>query len=92
LTVNYEAPSGLVLTQISKTNGEPVPGCSFDDCIPLQGDEVRGTARWKRRKSLRGLLGKPLRIEFKLRDARLYAVRLDCQFWYTGTKKPIERP
>lgn len=92
LTVNYEAPSGFVEVQVSRPDGEPVPGCRFKDCIPLQGDQVRGAVRWKRRKSLRGLLGKPVRIEFRLRDARLYAVRLDCQLWHTGTKEPIERP
>jgi hypothetical protein len=91
LKLNYVAPTGQVLVQLSATDGKPLPGFAFEDCVPLTGDRLRGRVRWKRRRTLRRALGKPLRVEIRMRDARLYALRLDCGLWYTGTKEPIDR-
>lgn len=91
LRLNYQAPAGRVLVQLSSPDWKPIPGFSFDDCMPLVGDEVRGKVRWKRRSNVKKLVGRPLRVEVKLLDARLYAVCLDCGLWYTCTKEPMDR-
>jgi hypothetical protein len=90
LKLNYLAPTGEVLVQLSARDGKALPGFSFEDCVPLTGDKVRARVQWKRRKNLKSVLGKPLRVEIKMRDARLYALRLDCGLWYTATKCPVE--
>ena len=82
LTVNYHAPVGQVLVQVTNSKRKPLPGYSFSDCIPLTGDKIHGNVRWKRHKNLSNLVGKPIRIEFRLFDARIYALRLDCNLWY----------
>ena len=92
LTVNYQAPTGEVRVQIADEQGQPIPGFTFEENAPLCGDETHAKVRWKRRSSLRSLLGQAIRLQFRLYDARLFAVRMDCGLWYVKTKEPIERP
>ena len=93
LTVNYQASvDGQVKVQVSDSHRNPLPGYTFDDCIPLTGNEVYGAVRWKEHRSLADLPVKDrVRIEFKFIDAWLYAVRIDCGLWFTNTPEPIER-
>ncbi len=91
LTVNYQAPVGQVLVQVTDSKRKVIPGYSFKDCVPLQGDEIYCKVIWKTRKDLSELVNKPIHLEFRLFDARIYAVRLDFGLWYTNTPEPIER-
>lgn len=83
LTINYQAPLGQVLVQITDSKRKPLPGYSFADCLPLQGDKIKGEVHWKKHKDLSDLVGKPIHLEFRLFDARIYAIRLDCNLWYS---------
>ena len=91
LTINYQAPLGQVLVQITDAAGKPIPGYSFEDCIPLQGDALNQPVQWKNHQDLSKLVGKPIRLEIKMIDARIYALRFEFGLWYTTTKKPIDR-
>jgi len=89
LTINFKAELGSVMIQISDPAGDPFPGFGFDDFVPLTGDELRARPRWKSGKKLEELIGKDLRLEFKMNQARLYAYRWDCTLHYA--LKPQER-
>ena len=91
LTINYQAPLGQVLVQITDPAGKPIPEYSFEDCIPLQGDALDQPVKWKKQQNLSELIGKPIRLEIKMIDARIYALRFEFSLWYTTTKEPIER-
>jgi len=93
LTVNYKAgTTGQVRVQVSDFHRNPIPGYTFEDCIPLTGDEIYGSVRWKSHKNLVQLATKErIRLEFRFIDTRIYAIRVDCGLWYTNTPKPIDR-
>lgn len=91
LFLNYKAPFGKILVQITDSARKPLPGYSFSDCIPLKGDKKDGKVFWKEKRDISGLIGKPIRIEIRLFDARLYSIHGDFKFWYTNTPKPIDR-
>jgi hypothetical protein len=56
----------------------PVPGYTFDDCIPIVGDHLSAAARWKDHADLSEFIDRPIRIEIQAIEAELYAIRLDC--------------
>ena len=81
LSINYQAALGEVLVQVCDTKGDPYPGFSFEDCEPLKGDELAAEPRWKGKK-LDELIGKWVRLEFKLFQSRIYAYRWSCDLHY----------
>jgi len=93
LTVNYQAgTTGQVRVQVSDFHRNPIPGYTFEDCIPLTGDEIYGSVRWNSHKNLVQLATRErIRLEFRFIDTRIYAIRVDCGLWYTNTPKPIDR-
>jgi len=46
LFINVKAPFSSVHAQISQ-NGQPVPGYSFDDCLPISGDQLALPLAWR---------------------------------------------
>jgi hypothetical protein len=80
LSLNVLAPLGEVAYQICDMESRPVEGFTFADCVPFrQGDALNWSMAWRSR-SLTELMGKVIRLEFKLRNARLYALRGDFHF------------
>jgi hypothetical protein len=71
LTVNVDAAKGQLRVQVTDDGGLPFPGFSFADCEPITSDNLAATLHWK--KSLSDLRGKTVRLEFRLRQARLFA-------------------
>ena len=71
LTVNVDAGKGQLRVQITDAAGQPFPGFSFSDCKPITGDSLAAPVRWE--KPLSDLRGKTVRLEFRLRQARLFA-------------------
>jgi len=74
LTCNVNAAGGSVSAQVIGSDGQPVKGFSFDDFEPVTVDSLRAPVRWKQ--PLSKLSGKPVRLEFRLRNAQLYAFEL----------------
>lgn len=73
LTVNAQV-RGELRVRVLDEAGQPLPGFDYADCAPLAGDGVTLPVAWKR--SLAALRGKPVRLEFRLRAADLYAFSL----------------
>jgi hypothetical protein len=75
LTMNVEAPFGEVVYQLLDLKSEPIEGYTFDDCVPAQRvDSFNHALRW-REKGLDEMIGRIVRLEVKLREARLCAFR-----------------
>jgi hypothetical protein len=74
LTANVEAPHGELFYQVTGIDCRPLEGFTYEECHPLiAGDALAHPLRWKTRR-LDDATGRPIRLEFKWRDARIYAV------------------
>ncbi|HWP40525.1 MAG TPA: LamG domain-containing protein, partial [Tepidisphaeraceae bacterium] len=74
--------AGYVRVQARDRRGRIIRGFSFRDCEPIRGDALKHPVRWKNR-SLGELAarGQPLRLEFELHNAGLYAFYLTGPQW-----------
>jgi hypothetical protein len=76
LTVNVRtSPSGHVKAAVLDTSHRPLANYTLEDAIPVRGDELRGTVRWRERKNLDELKGKSVILEVQVREGELYALR-----------------
>ena len=73
MTVNANVDGGLQ-ARILDASGMPLPGFDWTDCRVIRGDSVRHPVRWK--SDISSLKGRPVRIEFALRNARVYGFEL----------------
>jgi hypothetical protein len=71
LSINADASVGAVRVQLL-ANGKPLEGYSFDDCDPIAADAVSIPVQWGEKADL-PKRGAPIQIEFRVRDAKLYA-------------------
>jgi len=93
LTLNLQAPFGEAWVQVVDKNNAPAPGFTFNDCVPLTGDDAHMPVRWRKHADLKAVMdGNRIAIEIRFSSARLYAVNLHCSPWYTNTKRPVPRP
>jgi len=74
MTLNVDAAAGEVKVQILGGNGEPLRGFREKDCRAISGNAVALPVKWKR--ALSSLKGKPVQLEFQLRNARLFSFEL----------------
>ena len=74
LAVNAAADGGSVKAQITDVEGKAIEGFSFTDCAPVTKDGVAQILNWKQ--PLERLSGKPVRVEFQLTNATVYAAEL----------------
>lgn len=72
LTLNVDARGGEARVRILGEDSRPLPG--FEDPAPVTGDSLAAPVRWKQ--PLSALRGRPVRLEFTLRQARLFAFDL----------------
>jgi hypothetical protein len=70
ITVNADV-RGDLRARVLDESGAPIEGFDAADCTPVTGDSVAHPLHWKRDLSTLG--GKPVQLEFVLRDAELYA-------------------
>jgi hypothetical protein len=75
LALNVDAQQGQVRVQISDAAGKPVPGFTFADCQPIASDSLGAPVAWKT-KSLKDVRGTPIRLEFEIQNASLFAFDL----------------
>jgi hypothetical protein len=75
LRLNVDADQGKVRVQVVGQDGKPVSGMSYADCPPITGDHLAAPVRWKQ--PLAAMRGKPVRLEFSLRNAHLFAFELE---------------
>ena len=82
LRLNFAAPNGRVWVQVSNAEFKPFDGYTFDDCIPLSGDDVNAPVRWKDGRTLDRFVNDWVRLEFKLFQSQLYAIHWDFRIQY----------
>jgi hypothetical protein len=57
--------------------GTPIPGFSTGDCQKIIGNEIRRVVAWRDKPNLSELVGKPVRLRFRMVDADLYSLRFE---------------
>ncbi|NUM54854.1 MAG: hypothetical protein HUU46_14505 [Candidatus Hydrogenedentes bacterium] len=74
LSINANASGGGIRVRVLDDTGGPVRGFSYEDCTPITGDSLDAPIEWKAKAV--ALRGKLIRLEFALKDARLYALNI----------------
>ena len=58
-----------------RTHAPPIEGRTLQDCDPISGDHLNQTVTWKGESNLSSWAGRPVRVRFQMRRARLYAMQ-----------------
>jgi hypothetical protein len=74
LHLNLDARAGEARVQVLDETGRPLPGLAFADCEPVRGNGLALPVRWHG--ALATAQGQPVRLEFSLRQAQLFAFEL----------------
>lgn len=72
LHLNLDSTRGETRVALLDADGKPLPGYSLTDCQPICGDSLDQVVRWKAGSDLSSFSGKPVRVQFSLRQAVLY--------------------
>ena len=76
LLLNYStSAAGSVRVEVRDAEGRPVRGRRGSDCVPLVGDRIEETVRWRGGDGLADLAGQPVRLRFMLQEADLFSFR-----------------
>ena len=67
--------AGQIRVELSEASGETIAAHSFDDCDPISGNALNHTVTWQGKSDLSPWAGKPMRLRFCLRRARLHAIQ-----------------
>jgi hypothetical protein len=54
-----------------------LPGYAAGDCQKIIGNEIRRVVSWGDKANLSDLVGKPVRLRFRIIDADLYSLRFE---------------
>ncbi len=74
LNFSTSAAGGIKIAILDKT-GKAIPGYTFADNIETIGNEIERPARWKKGTDLSQLVGQTVQLQFKMKDADLYAIQ-----------------
>jgi hypothetical protein len=74
IRLNLDASKGKARVQILDANNKPLPGFRLADCTPIKTDATSAVVQWKR--PLAELQGTPLKLEFALENASLFAIEV----------------
>ena len=66
----------------------PLPGYTFDDAVSISGDHLFAPVRWKNHEDIAEWIGKPVRVEIEMREAELFAVRMQYKSYYAQVGTP----
>lgn len=73
LRVNADAADGSLRVRVRDAeSGKAFPGLGFADCVPVTTDGLHQVVRW-REATIAGVAGQPVRLEFELASASLFA-------------------
>jgi hypothetical protein len=76
LELNFAtSAAGGVRVEVQDAAGRPVPGFALADAVETIGNETDRAVRWKGGSDVSVLAGKPVRLRFVMKDARLYSFR-----------------
>jgi hypothetical protein len=78
LVLNYwTSAAGSIRVELLDQEGNLIPGYGAGDCRELVGNELRRVVSWTGKNNVRDLVGKPVRLRFKMVDADLYSMRFE---------------
>jgi hypothetical protein len=78
LVLNIDTSSaGSARVALFDTNGKPLPGYAVADCDVILDNNVRHPVTWKGKSDVSALAGKPVRLRFEMRSAKLYAFQFE---------------
>jgi hypothetical protein len=78
LNLNTSA-SGEGRVAILDASGRPLEGFTIDDCRFINGDYLHAPAQWSNAADVGALAGKPVRLAFEMRGAKLYSFQFGSQ-------------
>lgn len=74
LRLNIDTGSaGTAFVELQDETGKPIPGFSMAECEEIGGNFVDQRLYWKGKSDVSSLAGRPVRVLFKLKRAKLYA-------------------
>src|SRR5690606_17318629 len=79
LFVNLDAPEGELRVEICDEKGTPIAGFKQANCIALRGNRTKMLVKWGDTENLQAFAGRPIRLKFYGRNAKLYA------FWISAS-------
>jgi hypothetical protein len=78
LTLNTDTSAGgHVRVEVQNGSGQPLPGLSAEECDPINGNFIQKVISWHGNPPLQPWAGKPVRLRFVMRDAKLYSFKFD---------------
>jgi hypothetical protein len=76
LVLNYStSAAGGIRVELQSPDGRPLPEYGLADCVPMVGDEIEGTVRWRHGSDVSTLAGQRVRLRYVLQDADVYSMR-----------------
>ncbi len=80
LRINVKCPYGMARAQIIDEKGRPIPGFTYADCTPMQGDELFWSPQWNGGKFGDAADGRKRRqLEIEVVSGQLFAIRGDFE-------------
>lgn len=73
LQLNVKAKKDENRVAVCDEKGTPISGFGLKDCRSIAADSVRNIVSWKKRSGLESLAGRPIRLRFQMKNAKLYA-------------------
>ncbi|MDY0098584.1 MAG: hypothetical protein RBR81_05235 [Bacteroidales bacterium] len=78
LLINFStSAAGYILFELLDNNGKPIPGYSFNSCLPLTGNEISRQVEWQNNPQLSHLQGESISIHIRMKDADLYSIKFE---------------
>ena len=77
LHANVDSRRGDFRVEVLDHAGDPIPGFTAAESLPVRTDQVGVTMRWKTHEDLASLKGKPVRLRFHLKRTRLFSFWID---------------
>ena len=76
LEVNFSTSAGGRLrVELQDAGGDPIPGFEMPSCDVQYGDELARTVSWNGESDVSTVTNEPIRLQFLLKDADLYAMQ-----------------
>ena len=70
---------GEIWVEILDEQNRPIPGYTQEDSISVERNHIAASVFWKKRDNVGELIGRPVRLHFKLRACKLYAFQFEIK-------------
>ena len=66
-----------MFVEIRDINDQPIPGFTLGDCEEITYNDVAWEVRWQGKADVSALAGKPVKLHFRMTNAKLYAFQFE---------------